>query len=213
MPENVRLFLLSNLQHAATANARSEPLRDLHHPSNPLYAGPPLRALLVAMDAWIDAATAAAGEPLPEHARTARSCPRPRGGRLPADSRFHLQRHVNEPAAVDDDRHAAEVGGLSGLRAEDRCGRAHLAGIRLPTIEAPLATHLGWNYRKAGFAEGALCDNFGAMFPFAKTREERQEPTIRACRWPSAIRTTAIAPPHRRPRNTSCRIGCCWRTT
>src|SRR5882672_9687217 len=32
-----------------------------------------------------------------------------------------------------------------------------LAGLRLPTLEAPAATHTGWNIRKAGFGEGELC--------------------------------------------------------
>jgi hypothetical protein len=48
-----------------------------------------------------------------------------------------------------------------------------IAGLRLPTLEAPAATHTGWNIRKAGFGEGELCDNNGAMIPFAATREER----------------------------------------
>jgi Alpha/beta hydrolase domain len=48
-----------------------------------------------------------------------------------------------------------------------------VAGVRLPTLAAPLGTHVGWNVRKPGFAEGALCGNFGSMVPFAKTPEER----------------------------------------
>jgi len=48
-----------------------------------------------------------------------------------------------------------------------------VAGLHLPTLEAPIATHMGWNLRKAGFGEGELCDNTGSMLPFAKTREER----------------------------------------
>jgi hypothetical protein len=48
-----------------------------------------------------------------------------------------------------------------------------VAGLHLPTLEAPAATHTGWNLRKAGFGEGELCDNYGAMIPFAATREER----------------------------------------
>jgi hypothetical protein len=48
-----------------------------------------------------------------------------------------------------------------------------LAGVRLPTLEAPAATHTGWNLRKSGFGEGELCDNNGAMIPFAANREER----------------------------------------
>ena len=47
--------------------------------------------------------------------------------------------------------------------------------IGLPTLEAPAATHTGWNIRKAGFGEGELCDNNGTMIPFAATREERQK--------------------------------------
>jgi hypothetical protein len=54
----------------------------------------------------------------------------------------------------------------------DADGRA-IAGLHLPTLAAPAATHTGWNLRKAGFGEGELCDNNGAMIPFASTREER----------------------------------------
>ena len=53
MPDNVRLFFLSNLQHNALANAKSELAKTCAFPTNPLNAGPPLRALLVALDAWI----------------------------------------------------------------------------------------------------------------------------------------------------------------
>ena len=46
-------------------------------------------------------------------------------------------------------------------------------GSACRSLEAPVATHMGWNCRKAGFGEGELCDNTGPMLPFAKTREER----------------------------------------
>ena len=48
-----------------------------------------------------------------------------------------------------------------------------VAGIHLPTLEAPAATHTGWNVRKAGYSEGELCENNGSMIPFAATKEER----------------------------------------
>jgi len=48
-----------------------------------------------------------------------------------------------------------------------------IGGLRLPVIEAAQATYTGWNPRSAGFAEGALCTNQGAMLPFAATRAER----------------------------------------
>ena len=48
-----------------------------------------------------------------------------------------------------------------------------LAGIRLPDIAVPLATHTGWNMYKTPFTEGELCDRDGSYFAFAKTRAER----------------------------------------
>jgi hypothetical protein len=57
MPDNVRLFLLSNLQHFALANAKSEMVKTCAFPTNPLNAGPPARALLVALDGWISNGT------------------------------------------------------------------------------------------------------------------------------------------------------------
>jgi hypothetical protein len=57
MPDNVRLFLLSNLQHYSLANAKSEMAKTCAYPTNPLNAGPPVRALLVALDAWISSGT------------------------------------------------------------------------------------------------------------------------------------------------------------
>jgi hypothetical protein len=48
-----------------------------------------------------------------------------------------------------------------------------VAGIRMPSVEAPVATYLGWNLRRAGFAEGALCSVTGSTIPLAETRAER----------------------------------------
>jgi hypothetical protein len=47
-----------------------------------------------------------------------------------------------------------------------------LAGIRLPDIVAPLATHTGWNVYET--APGELCDRDGSYVPFAKTKAERE---------------------------------------
>jgi hypothetical protein len=49
-----------------------------------------------------------------------------------------------------------------------------VAAVRLPAVEAPTATHLGWNLRKSGFAEGALCGLTGSTIPLARTRAERE---------------------------------------
>jgi hypothetical protein len=48
-----------------------------------------------------------------------------------------------------------------------------LAGIRLPAVQAPLATYTGWNTWCEGLAEDELCGLFGSYIPFPQIREER----------------------------------------
>jgi alpha/beta hydrolase family protein len=48
-----------------------------------------------------------------------------------------------------------------------------VAGIRLPAIAVPVATHTGWNFYKAPYPEGELCDREGSYVPFARTKAER----------------------------------------
>lgn len=49
-----------------------------------------------------------------------------------------------------------------------------LAGIRLPEIEAPLATYTGWSMRNPSFSN-SLRRNAGTSWPFARTAEERRQ--------------------------------------
>jgi hypothetical protein len=49
------------------------------------------------------------------------------------------------------------------------------AGIRLPDLTVPLATHTGWNLRHPQIgASGLLLNLTGATVPFAATKEERE---------------------------------------
>jgi hypothetical protein len=49
------------------------------------------------------------------------------------------------------------------------------AGIRLPQIAVPLATHNGWNYRKPSIgAPDRLASEIGSYRPLAKTRADRE---------------------------------------
>ncbi|GAA4340433.1 alpha/beta hydrolase domain-containing protein [Pigmentiphaga soli] len=42
-----------------------------------------------------------------------------------------------------------------------------VAGIRLPEVEVPVATYGGWNFRRAGYAQGDLCALSGFALPLA----------------------------------------------
>jgi hypothetical protein len=49
------------------------------------------------------------------------------------------------------------------------------AGIRLPEIEVPLATHTGWSYRHPSIgAPDRLASEIGSYLPFPLTREDRE---------------------------------------
>ena len=174
MPDNVRLFLLASLQHAAPANAKSGLSPTCIFPTNPLYAGPPLRALLVALDAWITRGTQPPASRYPSRADGTLVEPTAAAVGFPNIPGLTFPPSVNRATVVDNKAMPPARGAAYPVFVpkSDADGR-NIAGIRLPNLEAPIATHTGWNLRKAGFGEGELCDNTGSMLPFAKTREER----------------------------------------
>jgi hypothetical protein len=174
MPENVRLFLLSNLQHYALANAKSEMAKTCAYPTNPLNAGPSVRAMLVALDAWISNGTLPPGSRYPSRADATLVPPAIDEVGFPHIAGFDYPSRIAQPTALKSDEMPPSKGAAYPVFVPktDADGR-DLAGVRLPTLEAPAATHTGWNLRKSGFGEGELCDNNGAMIPFATTREER----------------------------------------
>jgi hypothetical protein len=71
------------------------------------------------------------------------------------------------PARVDVNRHYMLFVPRTDADGHD------IAGIRVPDIDAPLATHTGFGLRKASFAEGQLCGLNGSYLPLPKDVQER----------------------------------------
>lgn len=174
MPDNVRLFLLSNLQHFALARDKSQMAKVCANPTNPLNAGPVARALLVAMNEWIGKGTLPPDSRYPSRADGTLAPPSIDSVGFPKIPGFAYPSRIAQPTALKSDEMPPSKGAAYPVFVPktDADGR-DVAGIHLPTLEAPAATHTGWNLRKAGFGEGELCDNNGTMIPFAATREER----------------------------------------
>ena len=174
MPGNVRLFLISNLQHFALANAKSEMAKTCAFPTNPLHAGPPTRALLVALDGWVSNDTLPPASRYPSRKDGTLALPTAEDVGFPNIPGFAYTSRIARPTLIKSDEMPPSKGAAYPVFVPktDADGR-DVAGLRLPTLEAPAATHTGWNLRKAGFSEGELCDNNGAMIGFAATREER----------------------------------------
>jgi hypothetical protein len=174
MPDNVRLFLLSNLQHYALAQDKSQLVKVCANPTNPLNAGPAVRALLVAMNEWIAKGTLPPDSRYPSRADATLAPPWANAVGFPNIPGFAYPSRIAQPTVLKSEDMPPSKGAAYPVFVPktDADGR-DIAGIHLPTLEAPAATHTGWNLRKAGFSEGELCDNNGSMMPFAATREER----------------------------------------
>jgi hypothetical protein len=143
------------------------------NPRNPHSPTPGQRALLMALDEWTTGKA-------PPDTRT----PRLKDGtfttvenlKFPPIPGIKVARRINEQGVLTD--WVAPVLDLSKpykvlITQVDADGN-ETAGILLPEIAVPLATHTGWNEYRAPHPEGELCDRDGTYAPFAATRAERE---------------------------------------
>jgi Alpha/beta hydrolase domain len=172
LPPEVRAYALAGHPHFAPAGARPERADRCELPVNPLHAGPPMRALLVAMERWMREGAEPPASRFPTRADGTLA---PAAGLYPPIPGLGY-RGAHAPAQlVDHGVMPPEVRGEYTvlLPRVDADGNA-AGGLRVPALEAPRATYTGWNPRAEGFAPGELCTNTGAVLPFAETRAERE---------------------------------------
>lgn len=194
LPGNVRAYMMAGHPHYAAAEAWAARNAVCANPLNPLQAGAPMRALMVAMEAWIREGV----EPPPSRTPSVAAgtlVPAGPFGRLmnvaahgpgvapgptlasafPALPGLVLPTSITPAFFLDTAANPPLVMGAYPILLPrlDADGNA-VAGIRLPVLEAPRATYTGFNPRGAGYGEGALCTNIGSVLPFAATRAERE---------------------------------------
>jgi hypothetical protein len=172
-PRNARGYLVASTQHGGQAWMRSTPGNCVNN-RNPHSPTPALRALLVALDEWVSDGKA------PPASRTPRlrddTLVAPGEVRFPALPGIVVVRRVSEIGVLKDwtkpemDMSKPYRPLVTQVDADGN----EIAGILLPDIAVPLATHTGWNLYKAPFPEGELCDRDGTYVPFAATRAERE---------------------------------------
>ncbi len=174
LPPDVRAYMIAGSPHFAEPgeHMRSAPAMAL--PVNPMHAGPPMRALLTAMQAWITT------------------------GAEPPSSRVPMRAHgtlVEAASAVRGDIAVLPYAGIYTGAAftdttvfpprivgtypvfvprADADGMA-IAGIHMLPLTVPRATYTGWNPRAEGYGAGTLFPLQGAVVPFAATRAEREK--------------------------------------
>jgi hypothetical protein len=172
LPPEVRAYTLTGHPHFAVATAVASRIDRCALPVNPLQAGAPMRALLVAMEQWMREGVEPPASRFPMRAHGTLVAV---AGAYPAIPALGYRGTVGPAQLVDNDVMPPVVRGEYAVLVPrvDADGNA-VGGLRSPVIEVPKATYTGWNPRAAGFAEGALCYNTGAVVPFAATQAERE---------------------------------------
>ena len=199
IPENVRLYFLSSLQHGGNNPPRRFPGDKgmCENATNPVYHGPTLRALLMALDAWADQdvkppdsnyptlaaqRAGAVGVPLKGGTLVSLSDARNAFPKIPG---VMFPPMMNElelldfgPAFNGEGGRLAPAAPKPGPRYNVYVPKPNedgldIGGVRPLEVRVPLGTHTGWNVRAKESRGPNLCALDGSFIPFAKTKDER----------------------------------------
>ncbi len=167
LPPEVRAYLVSSVQHVP---AREPVVGFCKYPNSPAQQAPMLRALLEKMVAWTRDGTAPPATRYPSLGSGTLAAPlrdevgfpdlKAIGVGFPGVlNELTLVDYSKQPARPDFARRYRALVPITDADGHD------VAGVRLPDIAVPLATHSGWNLRRAFFAEDQLCDLNGMYVP------------------------------------------------
>ena len=202
-PRNVRYYLLSGTEHTgggAPPNSAGS-CQQFRNTTNP---APALRALFVALDEWVRDDRKPPKSRIPEEDERVYSIPVGNGvGVIPQKALGWPNIPGVNYSGVITVRHLFNFGprfadGIMDLNPPDFSGPVYpsfvskvdrdgneIAGIRLPPVEAPIATTTGWGLRSAAFGGGPVpgsdgrfdntdgCEASGQWIAFKSTKAER----------------------------------------
>jgi hypothetical protein len=192
-PENVRFYMISGLSHGVGNVTSMGPCQQFLNPTSPY---PVLRALFTALDEWVTRGTEPPASRVPRRADNTAVLAAPRAG---SETGVVAQEALGWPAipgvsytGVITTRYQLDFGpkfdaGILSNYPPSLVGRAaypifvsrvdrdgnEVAGIRVPPVEAPIATTTGWALRRAGFGENDGCEASGQHVVFKSTKAER----------------------------------------
>ena len=190
-PENVRFYLMSGLSHGVGDITDRGVCQQFTNAVSPY---PTHRALLVALDEWVSNGTTPPKSEVPRHANRAFAVPQPgsQTGGVPQvvlgwptipgvtyngliTTRYLLDFGPLFDDGILSDYPPSVVGRPAYpifVSKVDQDGN-EWAGVRLPPVEAPIATTTGWALRREGFSENDGCESDGQHIPFETTQAER----------------------------------------
>ncbi len=186
LPETTRIYLMSSVPHVV---GRFPPVDGPglllgQAPRNPLVRAPLIRALFRSMDAWVADDVEPPASQYPRLSDATLVAPGDAGWPtipnmpLPHDplAAYRLDFGPRWSEGIVD-REPPGIGKPFVVRvpAVDATGNDR-AGIRLPEIEVPLATHTGWNYRHSSIgAPDHLAGEIGSYLALPLTETERAD--------------------------------------
>jgi hypothetical protein len=172
IPSNVRVFAFAGTEHSASATT-APPICQVTE-SAAIDWRPMNRALFAALEEWV-AGRAPPSSRFPSMSngqlataeQTSVGFPKIPGIKYSGvlDARYVLDFSEEPPFAGSPYPRLAPKVDADGTM---------IGGVRHPFVAAPLATHTGWNLRRAGFGEDELCVASGMRIPFARTKAERE---------------------------------------
>jgi len=191
-PRNVRFYLLSGVEHTGSGAApfsagNCQQFRNTTDPN------PALRALFIALDEWVTRNVRPPRSEVPGRGTAVYSIPISDGvGIVPQETLGFPDIPGVTYTGVITVRHLFDFGplfddGILTINPPDFSGPVYpsfvskvdrdgneVAGIRLPPVEAPIATTTGWALRRAEFGGPDGCESAGQWIPFKTTKAERQ---------------------------------------
>lgn len=203
-PPEARMYLFASTQHGAATQAATRPAELSGVPGDAGFIGqcaqtvidytPLLRAALINLRDWVEKGTKPPPSVVPRvrdatavsretvlHAMAALNLPGLQPDALPDPAKLWVTRPLTMNAATARGEAAGPLieGGAPAfpclVSAVDAAGN-ELGGLRLPELELPLATHLGWNPRhSATGAPDQLVPMQGSTIYFAPTAALRAE--------------------------------------
>lgn len=185
IPDEVRIYAIGGTQHGPAANPPTPGIGD--NLPNPGDYRPILRALLVALDAWVKDGTAPPASVYPRLDQGTLVPWDQKGTGFPALPGVRYPDAIQRPAFLD---FGPDFAGKGIITVEPPTVKGHYpvlatkadadgndcGTILPPEVAVPLATYTGWNLRKRDVgAEGQLASLLGSYLPFPRTKEEREK--------------------------------------
>ncbi|MBI1774660.1 MAG: hypothetical protein HYR63_04870 [Proteobacteria bacterium] len=184
-PDTARVYLWASSQHFADPLLEKPSRGVCQNWSNIVHTSMLFRALLDALDRWATDGVAPPASRIPTRAAKTLATmeewrtqfPRIPGVGIPREpNRLPLLDYGAEADAgiftIEPPRDAAPGREYAVLVPAVDADGNDIAGIRVPMVEAPLATYVGWNLRARGFSQGAMHTYVGSTLPLPRTRTE-----------------------------------------